>query len=167
MRKSILFVAVLMIFGVGARAADNVAGLQAMYIYNFLRHINWPANSVGNDFVIGVYGSGDMYEQLTNYTKDRKIGNKSISVIKIDNIADAAKCQLLFVPSSRSSKIAEIKSNIGAKSCLIVSEKSGTFGSGSGIEFMIDQDKLRFKVSEGNLKQQNLGVSKALLDMAA
>lgn len=167
MRKSILLFSVLMIFGMGTRAADNIAGLQAMYVYNFLRHINWPVSSVGNEFVIGVYGSGDMYEQLTTYTKDRKIGNKNIVVMKIDNVTEASKCQLLFVTSTKSAKISEIKSAIGAKSCLIVSEKSGTFSSGSGIEFLIDQDKLRFRISEGNLKQQNLGVSKALLDMAA
>jgi hypothetical protein len=167
MRRIILLFSTLMIFGMSVRAADNVAGLQAMYIYNFLRHINWPANSIGNDFVIGVYGPGDMFNQLTTYTKDRKIGAKNIVVIKIDDISEAAKCQLLFVSSMRSSKIVEIKGNIGTRSCLIVSEKSGTFNLGSGIEFVIDQDKLKFKVNEANLKQQNLVISKALLDMAS
>jgi hypothetical protein len=166
MKKSILFFTTLLILGLGVRAADNLSGLQAMYIYNFLRHINWPVNSIGDDFVIGVYSSGDMYTQLSTYTKDRKIGNKNIVVMKIENVADAAKCQLLFVPSSKSSKIAEIKNTIGSKSCLIVSEKSGTFNSGSGIEFVFDQDKLKFKISETNLKEQKLEVSKALLDMA-
>lgn len=167
MKKKILIFSTLFLMGLGLKAADNVAGLQAMYIYNFLRHINWPVTSVGDDFVIGVYGSGEMYNELTSYTKDRKIGSKSIVVMKIENVTDAAKCQLLFVPSGKSSKIAEIKNIIGSKSCLIVSEKPGTFNSGSCIEFVIDQDKLKFKISEANLKQQNLGVSKALLDMAA
>jgi hypothetical protein len=167
MRKRVLIVAALIFLGLGARAADNISGLQAMYIYNFLRHINWPVSSVGSEFVIGVYGSSDTYNQLTSYTKDRRIGNKNIVVVKIDNIEEVGKCQLLFVPSGKSSKITEIKNSIGSKSCLIVSEKSGTFNSGSCIEFFIDQDKLKFKISEVNLKQQKLEVSKALLDMAA
>jgi len=167
MIKKVLFSLMLTLMIFSAKAVDNTASLKAMYIYNFLRHVNWPNNIIGNEFVIGVFGSNDLLVELKNFTKDRKIGNKNIVVSKIENIAEAAKCQLLFVSSSRSSSISEIKNLIGSNSCLIVSEKPGTFNLGSGIEFYVDQDKLKFKVSEANIRQQKLEISKALIDMAA
>jgi hypothetical protein len=167
MRTKTLIIALLITFSLGVKAAENISGAQAMYIYNFLRHINWPENAVGEKFIIGVYGTSETYDQLVSFTKDRKIGTKIIEVIKVSNTEEASKCQLLFIPFSKSSKIAEIKSSIGNKSCLIVSEKSGTLDSGSAIEFMIVNDRLKFKISEANAKQQRLEVSKALMDMSA
>jgi hypothetical protein len=166
MRTRTLIIALLMAFSVGAKAEQNISGAQAMFIYNFLRHINWPENTVSNKFVIGVYGNCETYNELLKYSKERKIGSKVLEVVKITTAEEATQCQLLFVPALKSNKIAEIKKIIGNKSCLIVSEKSGTFDSGSAIEFMIEGDRLKFKVNEVNIKQQNLEVSKALIDMA-
>jgi hypothetical protein len=167
MRTRTLILALLITLNFGLKAAENISGAQAMFIYNFLRHINWPENTVGEKFVIGVFGNSETYNQLVTYTKDRKIGSRAIEIIKVASTEEAVKCQLLFVPLSKSSKIAEIKSSIGNKSCLIVSEKSGTIESGSAIEFMIVNDRLKFKISEANAKQQKLEVSKALMDMSA
>ena len=166
MRSRNLIIAFLITLSFGVKAAENISGAEAMYIYNFLRHINWPENSVGDKFVIAVFGNSETYNQLVSYTKDRKIGTKVIEVIKVSSIEEASKCQLLFVPTSKSSKIAEIKNSIGNKSCLIVSEKSGTINSGSAIEFIIENDRLKFKISEVNAKLQKLEVSKALIDMS-
>jgi hypothetical protein len=166
MRVRTLFIALLIAFNFGVKAAENVSGAQAMFIYNFLRHINWPESAVGDKFVIGVYGNSETYMELVNYTKDRKIGSKLIEVTKVASIEEAAKCQLLFIPASKSSKIAEIKNTIGNKSCLIVSEKSGTLDSGSAIEFVIVNDRLKFKINQTNVKLQKLEVSKALIDMS-
>jgi hypothetical protein len=167
MKIRTLIIALIITCSFGVKAAENISGAQAMYIYNFLRHINWPENSIGEKFVIGVYGNSETYNQLINFTKDRKIGTKTIEVIKVTSNEEAAKCQLVFVPESKSSKIAEIKNSIGNKSCLIVSEKSGTLNSGSAIEFIIVNDRLKFKINEANAKLQKLEVSKALMDMSA
>jgi hypothetical protein len=167
MTKRVLIFALLFTLGFGIKAADNISGAQAMYIYNFLRHINWPENSVGDKFVIGVYGNSQTFDELVTFTRDRKIGTKLIEVVKINSVEEAAHCQLLFVPNSKSSKISEIKNQIGNKSCLIVSEKSGTLDSGSAIEFLIVNDRLKFKINLANAKQQKLEVSKDLIDMSA
>jgi hypothetical protein len=167
MRTRNLIFAFLITFSFTGKAIEDVSQAQAMFIYNFLRHINWPANTVGDKFVIGVYGNSQTYNQLVNFTKDRKIGTKSIEVIKVVGIEEATKCQLLFVAASKSSQISEIKNSIGSSSCLIVSEKSGTLDSGSAIEFLIVDDHLKFKINQLNVKQQKLVVSKALIDMSS
>jgi hypothetical protein len=167
MRTRTLIIALILTCSFAVKAADNISGAQAMYIYNFLRHINWPENTIGDKFVIGVYGNSETFDQLVKFTKDRKIGTKVIEVIRVASTDEAIKCQLIFVPESKSSRISEIKNSMGNKSCLIVSEKSGTLDSGSAIEFMIVNDKLKFKINEANVNQQKLVVSKALMDMSA
>jgi hypothetical protein len=43
---------------------NTIQRTQAMFIYNFTRLIEFPAETKTNDFVIGVYGSKDAYNKL-------------------------------------------------------------------------------------------------------
>ena len=127
-----------------------------MFIYNFLRHVNWPNESGGEYFTIGVYGSSDTYDQLVQFTANRKVGPKLIKIRKISSAAEAATCQLIFVPASHISSIASIRNQIGNKSCLIVGEKEGSNAQGSTIEFVLKDNKLKFRIDQERAKQQNL-----------
>jgi hypothetical protein len=166
MRIKSILILLLMTISVLVKATGNLSNVEAMYIYNFLRHVNWPDGVNGENFVIGVMGDNDTYDQLVQYTANRKVGTKSITVKKLMNTDEAAICQLVFVPTASSSKVAELKNKLGNKPCLIVSEKEGTNASGSTIEFVFEGNKLKFRINEERAKQQNLVVSKALLDMS-
>lgn len=163
--KSLLF-ALLILGTAGVKASGNMSNVEAMYIYNFLRHINWPEAASGENFVIGVMGDNETFQQLTQYTANRKVGTKSIIIKKVESVSEAAACQLVFVPTSRSKGISELKNHLGNKPCLIVSEKEGSNATGSTIEFVLEGDKLKFRVNEERAKQQNLIISRSLLDMS-
>jgi hypothetical protein len=157
---------ILITMAYGLKAEENISSAQAVFIYNFLRHVNWPETGTSNKFVIGVLGNSDTYDQLVEFMKDRKIGTKNIVVLKLKTIVECVQCQLIFVPSSKRSKISEIRNYIGMNPCLIVSESSGTTSNGSAIEFVIENNRLKFHIDEANAKQQHLTISRALLDMA-
>jgi hypothetical protein len=166
MKLKSIILAILITINLGVKAEESISSAQAVFIYNFLRHVNWPESATGDKFVIGVLGNSDTYDQLVGFTKDRKIGTKTIVVLKLKTIEESSQCQLVFVPASKKSKISEIKSYIGSKPCLIVSESSGTTSSGSVIEFVVDNNRLKFHIDEANARQQHLTISRALLDMA-
>lgn len=166
MKLKSLLIAALLIMSIGTKVSGNIAKTQAMFIYNFLRHIKWPEGNTQNTFTIGVYGNSQTYEQLQIFTKDRKIGTKLIVIKKVKTAEEASNCQLIFVPNTNSKKISELKNYMGNKACLIVSEKQGMNANGSTIEFVIQDNKLKFKINEERAKQQNLVFSKALIDMA-
>jgi len=166
MKVKSIILTILITIGFGVKAEENISNAQAVFIYNFLRHVNWPESGASDKFVIGVFGNSNTYDQLVGFMKDRKIGTKSIVVLKLKTLEESAQCQLIFVPSSKKSKIAEIKNSIGIKPCLIVSESSGTTSNGSAIEFVIDNNRLKFHIDEANAKQQHLTISRALLDMS-
>jgi hypothetical protein len=163
--RSIL-VLLLIAVSLGAKASGNLSNLEAMYIYNFLRHVDWPETGNGDNFVIGVLGDNETYEQLVQYTANRKVGTRSILIKKIGTADEALNCQLVFVPTTNSSKVGELKNKLGNKPCLVVSEKEGTNAMGSTIEFVFVDNKLKFRINQDRAKQQNLMVSKALIDMS-
>jgi hypothetical protein len=166
MKLKSMLVALLLVIGLGVKASGNLSNAEAMYIYNFLRHIKWPESVTSDNFIIGVYGDSQTFDQLVAYTKGRMVGTKSILVKRIVSINEAKECQLIFVPHDKSKKISELKTALGNNPCLLVSEKEGMNPSGSTIEFVIQDDKLKFRINEIRAKQQNLIFSKALIDMA-
>ena len=166
MKLKSMLVALLLVIGVGMKASENLSNAQALFIYNFLRHIKWPESATSDNFIIGVYGNSETFDQLVNYTKGRMVGTKSIVVKRISSVNEAKGCQLVFVPYDKSNKISELKDGLGNSPCLLVSEKEGMNPNGSTIEFVIQDDKLKFRINETRAKQQNLIFSKALIDMA-
>ena len=147
------------------KASGDVSRAEAMFIYNFLRHINWPETS-SNTFVIGIYGNSEVYDQLQIIAKNRKVGTRPISIRKIASPQDAGTCQLLFVPGYQIKNLNSLSSQLGNASCLVVGEKEGSNSKGSTIEFLVQDNKLKFRINEERAHQQNLAFSRALLDMA-
>lgn len=161
-----LLIAMLFVVSMSAKASGNLASAEAMFIYNFLRHIEWPQGTGGDKFVIGVYGSSQIYDQLVTFTSNRKVGTRSIEVKMISSPQEASSCQLVFVPNAQSSKISQLSSSLGNSPCLIVGERSGTLASGATIEFVIQDSKLKFRIDESRAREKNLSISRALIDMA-
>jgi hypothetical protein len=166
MKRLMMGLLVAVSINILAEASVNLSNMEAMFVYNFLRHVNWPAAQIGDEFVIGVYGNAQIFDQLVKYTENRKVGTKAIQIRKISSESDAKSCQVVFVPASASSKIMSLRAAIGNRPTLVVGEKEGSNQSGSTIEFLIQDNKLKFRINEDRAKEQNLIFSRALMDMA-
>lgn len=170
MNLKIKFFFIILIFitglSVNVKATGNLSNVEAMFIYNFLRHVNWPEGNGSENFVIGVYGNSDTYDQLIQFTANRKVGTKSIEVRKISSVTEAVSCQLIFVPAESMSAIPQIKKQIGSQACLIVGESEGSNSKGSTIEFILKDNTLKFRIDQERAQEQNLLVSRALMDMS-
>ena len=62
--RGLLFILAFITIPYSLKATDNIYSMQTLYIYNFMRLIKWPDNSVGEKYIIGVYGSDQMYNHL-------------------------------------------------------------------------------------------------------
>ncbi|MBK9419152.1 MAG: YfiR family protein [Flavobacteriales bacterium] len=77
---------------------DTTAILQANYLYNIAKLVEWkdPAMRNGN-FIIGVIGNANLYQELIKQYSTRTIGKQPIEVRKLPRTADVERCHLLFV----------------------------------------------------------------------
>ncbi len=147
-------------------SASQVSDAQAIFIYNFSRLIKWPASATQGDFVIGVLSSNETYESLISYTSTKKVGTQKITIKQFNNPEDITACNILFVGSSRSSKMDEINKMLIGTNTLIVGEHRGITESGAAINFVIVGDRLKFELNKSNIDKYNLIISKSLQDMA-
>lgn len=140
--------------------------LHSVYMFSFTRYILWPDAYNQGDFEIMVLGDAPILDELKAMAQAKKVGDRAIKITKISNPADIRKCNMLFVPASKSGKIDEILLKVGTQSILVISEEAGLGAKGSNINFIVKDGKLVFELNQGTINKQSLKVSSELSRLA-
>ena len=157
---------ILFLFVSFSESKAQVHKIQASFIVNFFRYIQWPEIN-GNDFVVGVYGSGhEMYQELNEKIAGQRYRNTNIKVIEVSNIEDASACQILYLPVGKSylnKKIIDVLKN---SSTLIITEEQEWVPSHSVINFKVVDQKLTFSINQKNAQERQLAINSKLIALA-
>jgi hypothetical protein len=137
--------------------------LQAAYIFNFAKYVKWPVEN--ESFIIGVYGEEVISEVWENTLSGKKVAGKEIELKAITSMDRADECNIIYLPESQSRNIAELIEKCSGKSILIVTE-ADLIKKGATISFIIEDDKLRFKLKKASLLQAGLHATEGLLNLA-
>lgn len=164
-KYSILLMLILLGF-TKSFSQSSIPAAQSVFIYNFTRLIEWPADYKSGDFTIGVIGSGEVFNELKNYTSSKMVGAQPIKVVKFNATAEITKCHILFVSYGKAKEISDMVAKIGGGSTLIVSENKSAIEKGAAINFVILEDKLKFELKTSNASSVGLKIHSNLENMA-
>ncbi|HEY4789294.1 MAG TPA: YfiR family protein [Bacteroidales bacterium] len=162
----LIFLFLQVYFEGSLKAQTSISQAQAVFIYNFTRLIEWPADYKSGDFVIGVYGSSDLYNDLKSFTNGKMVGSQSITVAKFSVAQSISRCHILFVPFSKTKELSSILGILGGAKTLIITERKGALEEGAAINFVIVEDKLKFELKESNATKLGLKMHSNLESMA-
>ncbi|MCU0436158.1 MAG: YfiR family protein [Bacteroidia bacterium] len=138
-----------------------------LLLHSFAKNIDWPGETGKTTFVYGVYGKSKVYDELLNLARTKKVRNMNIEVRTLNTPAEAAACDIVFVPTSRSSSVKDIATQIKGKPVLMVCERSGYCLKGAAISFNVNEEgTLRFDINTKVCVQQKLVVRAQLLQIA-
>lgn len=104
-----------------SHAQVSTRKLEAIYIYNFTKYIDW--HNKEEAFVIGVLKDTEIAGELTENLKGKVVNKTPIEVKTIQNISDAANCQILYLPKSGSQELNALLQTISDKNILLVAEE--------------------------------------------
>ena len=160
MKKLILLVAFIALPLVGFA---QLAKYQALYLFNFSRYIEWPAEYQNGDFTIGVVGNNaEITPELKDIASKRKVGTQMMEVVEFKNASDIKKCHILFIPKNKMGNYENIAAKAKSYNILIVTEES-YFPDSSSINMVYDGTKLKYDVNVPNTKTAGLKISDRLL----
>ncbi|MBN1116335.1 MAG: YfiR family protein [Bacteroidales bacterium] len=165
MKKFSLFFLIISLVSVSVKAEDNIAKIQALYIYNFLRNVGWPED-VKDEYVIGVTGETAVYDELVKFTQNREIAGKRIKVIKCNNCADLLRCQVIFISKDKCSCLKEINQTLKGKGCLTIFENNTNIISNATIDLIENGTKLSYRINQNVVSEQNLTISHNIVKMS-
>lgn len=146
---------------------DTSAILQASYIYNIAKLVEWkdPAMSSGT-FIIGVIGGANLYQEMIKKYSTKSIGKQPIEVRKLPRSSTVDRCHILFVGQSDIALMPEIYRNLAGKSTLIITEYPDALEDGSVANFVRTDNTLKYEMSVVNARKHKLEVALTLKQLA-
>jgi hypothetical protein len=156
---------VLLAFGSLMGHAQNY-NLHTVFIYSFTRYVIWPETYNEGEFEILVLGDSPIVEALQKMAQAKKVGDRSIKVTRINAASEIRKCNILFVPSGKSSELNDIVAKVSNQSILIITEEPGLGSKGSNINFVMREGKLAFELNQSAVSRQNLKIANELSRLA-
>ena len=156
-----------------ARGADSSnakeSQLKAAFIFNFLKFAEWPAHrfsETNSPFVIGVIGTSPITAALEAAVKHRKINGRELIVKSMETVEAARAAHLLFVPATEERRSEDWLPTLASASILTVGESDAFATHGGMINFLLDDDRLRFDINIGSAEGAGLKVSAQLQKLA-
>ncbi len=137
--------------------------IKAAYLYNFIKYVDWP--SYGDTITIGVLGS-DPFGPALAPLNGKTVKGRRLVIKHLDSVRDAQQCQIIFVSSSEKQRLQEIFESLRSARVLTVGETQGFADGGGIINFIEENNKVRFEINAEAARRTGLNISSELLKLA-
>jgi signal transduction histidine kinase len=161
--KSFLLCAFFFLVSVSAQKI-NKEQVKVAYIYNFLKHVNWPKEGEKSHFLLGVYQDKKFHDLLKKSFKKKQVKNKNISVILVTNLTQASTSDLLYIPKQFNNQLAQIANKVRGSQTLIVTDNStDKHNAMLNMVESVGANAISFEVNKSNIVYEGLNTSAQLL----
>jgi len=164
----ILFLLVLMIAILPSNevnAQDHNYKGYSLFIYNFIKYIEWPEDNSKGEFVIGVVGDSPIVKELNALAAVKRAKDRPI-VVKVIDISEAQNCHIVYISSAKSNSLKDMLPLVKNKSVLVIAEREGLAKKGACINFVtLEDDTLKFELNKSVMDSHNLKIQTALLKL--
>jgi hypothetical protein len=162
---SVLFCAI------GAAQSDQPSEyeVKAAFLFNFTKFVEWPDGSFDDShspIVIGIIGDDPFGDSLTRIVAGQKAQGRAIVIMKYRRGDDLRRCHILFVSASERQHSAQILAGLQGAGVLTVSDIDGFADAGGVMQFVMQENRVRFVVNLDAATQGKLQVSAKLLALA-
>lgn len=143
--------------------------VKATFLYNFTKLVEWPAESFpeGNpELVIAIVGEDPFGATLDRIATNEGSRGRKLTIKRLKWNENLGKCHVLFISRSEKKHLQAILSKVDGAGILTVSEMEGFASSGGMIEFLFDEDRIRFDINREAATHGKLKINSRLLMLA-
>jgi uncharacterized protein DUF4154 len=162
----------LALMGAGLRAQTARPldyAVKAVYLLNFGRFTTWPTATGGpdaNSFSLCILGRDPFGPTLDATVATELIDHKAVVTRRVSGAGDTAGCRILFVSASEDHQLKPILQAIDKASVLTVSDVPHFVERGGMIQFVMENNKVRFEINLAAAERVGLILSSELLRVA-
>ncbi|HYA64658.1 MAG TPA: YfiR family protein [Candidatus Sulfotelmatobacter sp.] len=143
--------------------------VKASFLYNFSKLTEWPRETFSErepELVIGIVGEDPFGAAMDRIAEVEKQRGRKLVIKRLRWDQDLKPCHVLFVSRSEKKHLRAILSKVDGAGILTVSEIEGFAVSGGMIEFVFDENRIRFDINREAAQRGNLRISSRLLVLA-
>ncbi|HET9098899.1 MAG TPA: YfiR family protein [Acidobacteriaceae bacterium] len=151
-------------------AAQTVAptqdDIEAAYLYNFAKFVTWPPREKSDVLNVCILGKDPFGNTLDQIVAGETIDNGHLAVLRLANEQSVQDCAILFIGESESSHLERDLAAVAQLPILTVSDIPGFMESGGTIQFVLQENRVRFEVNLNAARKCGIGLSSQLLKVA-
>ncbi len=143
--------------------------VKAAYLFNFLKFVEFPSESFDDPlapFVIGVVGDDPFGNALPQVVIGKTVQGRDLVIHLYRTGEDLRGAHILFISASERKRLPMILSGLRGSSVLTVSDTEGFLEAGGMIQFLNENNRVRFAINADATSRANLKVSSKLMSLA-
>lgn len=155
--------------GATERAKQVENRIKAAFLYHFCSYVLWPDETfehADDPLMIGVIGPESVVAEIDNAVSGRLAHGHPMTVRRIEAGDRLDDVHLLFIDASADVETARLVARLANRAVLVVTDHPAGLDTGGVINFVIENDRVRFDVALDAARERDLRVSAQLLTVA-
>jgi hypothetical protein len=145
--------------------------VKAAYIYNFVKFVKWPADTLSrpSDALTICSAAADPLDgALADAIKDKTVDVHPLALRRVGSEADLKDCQVLFLSGKDSRKLATdlVRTHFPGLLTIFDDDAPATDKNSRMISFVFESDRIRFSINQESAERAGLTISSKLLSLA-
>jgi YfiR/HmsC-like len=143
--------------------------VKAAFLFNFAKFVQWPSDSPRNaddGFVICVFEDDTLAQALDQAVSGKTVEGRVFRVRRLQNMDDTGSCRMLYMGGSETSRLSTLLKSIRTTAILTVGNTPGFTRQGGIINFILQDNRVRFEINPGAADRAGLRISSKLLQLA-
>ena len=165
-RPLLLCVTLCLMANAGLAQQATEYQVKAAYLYNFAKFVQWPPQGT-NDAAFGicVLGRDHFGATLDATVAGENINGRRVEVQRIFSPRESGNCRILYVGSREGNDLRRVLEEV-RPGTLTVSDLPDFMDRGGMIQFVLDNNRVRFEVNLDAAERAGLTLSSELLKVA-
>lgn len=159
----------LALSGRPAHAQANLENdVKAAFLYNFTKFVEWPAapERSAEPFRLCVVADGDFARAVDRTIDGEAVDGRKLERIEPHSADEARRCAILYIGRRSAQQGAPLLASVRQMPVLTVGDDPHFAGQGGAIEFVLENNRVRFDVNTQAVERSGLKVSSKLLRVA-
>lgn len=154
---------------VAENSAEIESLVKAAYVYKFGNYVVWPETVFAHPdskIVIAVAADDKIADALVQEAGARKIAMRPVLVRRVQHGDSLIGVHILFVGKNENQQLVDWLAQTHGLPVLTITEAEDGLAYGSIINFVVDDNRVRFDVSPANAQRNRLRLDAALMSVA-
>jgi uncharacterized protein DUF4154 len=142
--------------------------VKAVFLYNFTKFVDWPTFAFRTDdeaFRVCALAEAAFVKTLRGVLEGETARGRPLQLV-VPEANQIPQCHILFIGRSESTSVSKILPLTTGRPVLTVGEISKFLEQGGVVNFVVENDRVRFDVDLASAQRAGLGISSKLLRVA-
>lgn len=143
--------------------------VKAAFLFNFAKFVEWPDNkfpSPDTPLQVCVLGRDPFGSDFQQVVAGKTVNGHRIEIAYPASASQAINCHILFISSTQKKEISQILESLKGRSVLTVGDTEGFAQFGGDINFVLEDNRVRFEINLKAADAEHLKLSAKLLAVA-